>query len=118
VADVYHHQILPPVVPFQRSAAKIKPHCAYHAHGKPSHSFLIHNGNGCDYGLNGCSGFVVKGCWRLVVGRGFPTGFEAGLVVGLGFRHGFTVILVVGRGFPTGFEAGLVVGFRHGFERR
>uniref|UniRef100_A0A2N9FDD2 Uncharacterized protein n=1 Tax=Fagus sylvatica TaxID=28930 RepID=A0A2N9FDD2_FAGSY len=78
VADVCHHQILPQAVPFQRSAAKIKPHCAYHAHGKPSHSFLIHNGNGCDYGLNGCSGFVVKGCWRLVVGRGFPTGFEGG----------------------------------------
>jgi hypothetical protein len=29
----------------------------------------------CDYGLNGCGGFVVKGCWRLVVGRGFPYGF-------------------------------------------
>ncbi|GMY26310.1 pectinesterase inhibitor 10-like [Fagus crenata] len=45
VADVCHRQILPPAVPFQRSAAKIKPHCAYHANGKPSHSYLIHNGN-------------------------------------------------------------------------
>ena len=71
----------------------------------------------CDYGLNGCGGFVVKGCWHLVVGRGFPTGFKAGLVVGRGFQHGFTVILVDGRGFPLGFEVGLVVGrgFRHVF---
>ncbi|GMY09908.1 pectinesterase inhibitor 10 [Fagus crenata] len=36
-------RFLVPVV--DRSAAKIKPHCAYHAHGKPSHSFLIHNEN-------------------------------------------------------------------------
>ncbi|XP_030936701.1 uncharacterized protein LOC115961956 [Quercus lobata] len=45
VADVCLRKILPPVVPFQRSTAKIKPHCAYRAHGKPSNIYLIHNEN-------------------------------------------------------------------------
>ena len=44
-ADVYLRQISPPVAPFQRSAANIKPHCAYRAHGNPSNIYLIHNGN-------------------------------------------------------------------------
>ncbi|KAM4109737.1 hypothetical protein ACJW30_03G142200 [Castanea mollissima] len=44
-ADVCLRQISPPVAPFQRPAAKIKPHCAYRAHGNPSNIYLIHNGN-------------------------------------------------------------------------
>ncbi|KAK7827209.1 pectinesterase inhibitor 10 [Quercus suber] len=44
-ADVCLRQISSPVAPFQRSAVKIKPHCAYRAHGNPSNIYLIHNGN-------------------------------------------------------------------------
>ncbi|KAB1207844.1 hypothetical protein CJ030_MR7G004134 [Morella rubra] len=44
VADVCHRQVSPRVAS-QRSASKIHPHCAYHAHGNPRHIYLIHNGN-------------------------------------------------------------------------
>lgn len=44
VVDRYSRQIPAPVA-YQKSAPKIHPHCAYHAHGNPRQIYLIHNGN-------------------------------------------------------------------------
>ncbi|XP_041016089.1 uncharacterized protein LOC121258603 [Juglans microcarpa x Juglans regia] len=44
VADTCFRQMSPPMA-YQRSAPKIHPHCAYHAHGNPRQTYLVHNGN-------------------------------------------------------------------------